>query len=135
MIHLRKFLFALMLATLPQSGHAFTATNGLKVNPAGGAVFEVIGRSRTRGEGYWCAAADFARRKLKSGWHDQVYIARTLGQSTTSKRVSAVHFTVDPAAAGVALIKPSHSLNSYKVGDHMSVQIANNYCNAGIDAF
>ena len=126
-------LVSLLASTLPQpafsqSSASFTGRNGIRVAPVDNTVFEVILRRSGGGAQYWCGAADYARRVLKVGWSSKIYIARGLGPSVTSNRRSAVHFTVDPGAAGVTPIPPSLSLNALKVGDNMSVQNANNYC-------
>lgn len=121
-------LVSLLASTLPQSAAAFTGRNGTRVAPVNDAVYEVVLRRSSDGAGYWCGAADYARRVLKTGWSTTIYIARGRGPSVTTDRRYAVHFTIDPTAAGITPIAPSLSLNALNTGDNMSLQNANTYC-------
>lgn len=121
------FIVALTMVAIPHTGHTFAATNGLSVNPVNGAVFEVNDGRGARAPAFWCAAANYARRSLKVDWQTELYIVRTMGPSTTSNRGAAVHYSIDPGAVGVTPAASS-SMNSYVVGDHMTVQRANTYC-------
>ena len=127
----RMGLWASLIAA-PGLALAFTAPNRLNVNPVDAAVFEVIGKPGSTGADYWCAAADYAQRKLRVPWKSELYIARTRGPSVTSGRKSAVHFTLDPGAAGISASGPSLSLNALRTGDHMSVQLAHTYCQQAV---
>lgn len=118
----------LAVAAAPQSGHAFTATNGLTVAPVNNVVFEVNDARGAPSQAYWCAAANYAKRKLKAGWQDELYVARTMGHSETSDRPNAVQFTIDPGAAGVTPAGPGSSIDSFVVGDHMKLQKSNGFC-------
>ncbi len=114
--------------TQPQFADALTVRNGVRVNQVNSAVFEAVPRSSGNGMILWCAASEYARRALNASWQTEIYVARGMGPSETTNRRSAVQFTIDPNAAGVTPIDGSHSLNSFKVGDHMSVQRANGFC-------
>lgn len=131
-IYVAAFALAL-LATLsmlaPDAAFAFSGKRGTRVAPVNKVVFEVVARSSGSGPEYWCGAADYARRALGAEWKATIYIARGRGPSVTTGRRSAVQFTLDPAAAGITPIPPSISLNSLKVGDNMTVQQGNSYCN------
>ncbi|MDK3075473.1 hypothetical protein QO034_20570 [Sedimentitalea sp. JM2-8] len=119
---------AILLVGAPGAGDAFTSRSGARVNPVNQAVFEVVPRSSGNGPIIWCAAADYAQRALKAPWQARVYVARGRGVSVTTGRRSAVQFTLDPAAAGIVPNGTSLSLNSFAVGDSMSVQQAFGYC-------
>lgn len=123
-----KTVLRAALLALPCTAMAFTAPNRLNVNPVDANVFEVIGKPGSSGPDYWCAAADYANRALRAPWAAKLYIARTRGPSVTSGRKSAVHFTLNPSAAGVTPASASLSLNALKEGDNMSVQLAHTYC-------
>ena len=110
------------------SAQEFRGRLSTRVNPVNAAVFEVVARSSSRGSDFWCGAADYARRALGRGWSERVYVARSMGPSVTTNRRSAVHFTLDPGAAGITPGKSSLSINTFKVGDSMSIQQANTYC-------
>ncbi|MBV1896572.1 MAG: hypothetical protein KUG70_08950 [Rhodobacteraceae bacterium] len=123
-----QIILALSIAAVPQTGHAFAAANGLTVEPVNSAVFEVNDSKGARAPAYWCAAANYAMRELKAGWKDKLYVARTMGHSAVSDRGNAVQFTVDPAAAGVTAAGSGSSMESFVVGDNMTLQQANTYC-------
>ena len=123
-------VLAMIGVILPDSGRAgFSGRLGTWINQVNANVFEVIPRSSGSGPVFWCGAADYAHRGLGASWSAQLYIARGRGPSETTKRRSAVQFTLDPGAAGISPSGPSYSLNSLRVGDHMSVQQAYLYCN------
>ena len=124
---------ALMAAGIPHPAQAsFASKKGMRVNPVNGAVFEVVTRGAAKGRDYWCGAGDYARRAVNAPWSASVYITRGLGQSETTGKRSAVQFTLDPAAAGMAAPAPAPgvtlSLNSLAVGESMTVQSALGYC-------
>lgn len=135
----RSFVVGAALALMPllmaDAALAFSGKRGTRVAPVNKAVFEVVARGSGSGPEYWCGASDYARRVLGAGWSDTIYIARGRAQSVTTNRRSAVQFTLDPAAAGIPPTAPSISLNSLKVGDNMSVQQGNTYCNMPPDRF
>lgn len=116
-----------MALAVPVPAFAFSSINGTRVNPVNANVFEVVPKNSGQGTAIWCAAADYARRKLKLDWQADIYVARGLGQSETTKRRSAVQFTANPGAVGITPTT-SFRINNFKVGDHMSVSQANSYC-------
>lgn len=118
---------ALMLA-LPQAAMAWTARNGLRVNPVDEAVFEVIARGATDAADYWCAASEYANSRLGAAWTTRMYIARTRGPSVTTNRRSAVHFTIYPDRAGITPIDSQVFMNQLTEGDNMSLQQARSHC-------
>ncbi len=106
---------------------AFTSRKGARVNPVNSLVFEVVPRN-SRGSEIWCGAADYAHRALGAPWQSRIYVYREMGQSETTGRRTAVQFTMDPQAAGIAPGASSLSLNNFVVGDSMSVQQAFTHC-------
>lgn len=120
----------LTLATGTQVlANEYRGPSGTRINPVSDSVFEVVARSSTRGPDFWCGASDYARRALGRGWTDRVYVAREMGPSVTTNRRSAVHFTVDPSVVGGGSTGGVRSVNRFVVGDSMSIQQANRYCN------
>lgn len=112
----------------PAAAQGYRSPRGVRVNQVSNILFEAIGSS-SQGSDFWCAASDYARRYLGAGWSQQIYVARGMGPSVTTNRRSAVHFTLDPGAAGVTpLDRKSLSANRFTPGDSMSVQVANTYC-------
>lgn len=124
-------LLALLPLLVPDAALAFSGKRSTRIAPVNKAVFEVVARGSGTGYDYWCGASDYARRALGAEWSATIYIARGRGTSVTTGRRSAVQFTLDPDAAGITPVPPSLSLNALKVGDNMSVQQANTYCNMG----
>ena len=88
-------------------------------------VFEVIPRGRTDADGYWCAAADFARRSLGAGWQQPIYVVRGYGPSEATGRRTAVQFSLSPRPEGVAQdVKTVVSLRQgFVPGFNMSVSV------------
>jgi hypothetical protein len=117
-----------IVGTIPTISDAFAGRRNTIVNPVSEVVFEVIVPRFEVSTDFWCGAADYSRRALGASWKTRIYVARTRGKSVTSNYPSAVHYTIDPKAAGVTPIETQMSLGSFKVGDSMSVQQANNYC-------
>lgn len=111
------------------SASAFTSRLGAKVNPVNADVFEVVPKSGGIGQDYWCGAGDYARRELKAGWSDVVYISRGRGPSETTGKRSAVQFTMNAQVAGASPGASYKSDNSLERGEGMSVQSAFGYCN------
>jgi hypothetical protein len=84
---------ALLLAlTLALPAQAFTAQNGLLVQPDGSG-FTVPWRGRSGASDFWCAAGDYAIRALRLNPAEVIY------RASPPKRGAgeAVRFTLDPA--------------------------------------
>ena len=113
---------------LPHAADAFSGKKNTRVNPVNDKVFEVIIKNSSRSTDYWCGAADYARRGLGADWRARIYIARARGQSVTTNRRSAVHFTLDPASAPGADQIGIIRFGQLQEGDSMSVQQAHQYC-------
>ncbi|MEX0308161.1 MAG: hypothetical protein AB3N12_12325 [Ruegeria sp.] len=114
---------ALLMTSSPEMADA--APNGYRTEAMSGTEFEVIPRARQDIDGYWCAAADFARRKLGAGWQQRIYVLRGYGPSVTTGRRTAVQFTLKaPANAD----QQSSFSVGFQPGSSMSVQGANGRC-------
>ncbi len=118
-------LAALVLST-PAS--AFNGRIGYQTVALNSSVFEVIPRGRTDVDGYWCAAADFARRTLGAGWQQRIYVVRGYGPSEATGRKTAVQFSLQPPKE-TAQRSSKYVSSGFKAGDSMSVQGANGRCN------
>ena len=118
------------LITLSVSATASAARNGFQAHPLNDTDFEVIPGPRMDTDGYWCAAADYARRNLGAGWRDEIYILRGYGPSETTGRRTAVQFSMQmPANLG----QQSSVSAGFRAGDSMSVQRANGRCNSRVN--
>lgn len=74
------------------------ARNTMQVapDPARPNTAAVISRAQAGPSDFWCAAGDYAIRRLGASPTDRVYILRGLGPSPVSFGRSAVTFTTDP---------------------------------------
>lgn len=113
--------FVIILVSVDDA-QAFRSRNGLEVNPISDTVFEVVDNGRTFGPGYWCAAADYARRALRMPWLATLYVHRGLGWAETANRRPSVQFSSEGSGKGIV------SLGVPSTGDAMSVQRANTMC-------
>lgn len=116
---------AVILLTVPVSS-ASAARNGYQTVSVNNTVFEVIPRARQDVDGYWCAAADYARRTLGAGWQQRIYVWRGYGPSEATGRRTAVQFSLQQPT-NVAQQSSSFSVG-FKAGESMSVQGANGRC-------
>ncbi|WP_424833230.1 hypothetical protein [Ruegeria sp.] len=115
---------ALIALSIPVTADA--SRNGYQTEAINSTDFEVIPRARRDVDGYWCAAADFARRTLGAGWQQRIYVLRGYGPSVTTGRRTAVQFSLKMPAN----TPPQSSVSAgFKPGDSMSVQGANGRCN------
>ncbi|SLN31267.1 hypothetical protein RUM8411_01296 [Ruegeria meonggei] len=118
-------VFAALVLGTPAS--AFNGRLGYQTVAVNSSIFEVIPRGRTDADGYWCAAADFARRSLGAGWQQPIYVVRGYGPSEATGRRTAVQFSITPPE-GVDLNVMSNSVG-FIPGQSRSVQSANGLCN------
>lgn len=127
MVDKLKYCAALAVFALGIPLAANAANLGFQTNAINGTDFEVVPRSRDDTDGYWCAAADFARRGLGAGWQDPIYVLRGYGPSVTTGRRTAVQFSLKPPSAD-ASAQSGSSRGPFKFGSSMSVQSANARC-------
>lgn len=116
---------AALALSIPVTADA--APNGYRTEPINSTDFEVIPRADQFADGYWCAAADFARRKLGAGWQQRIYVLRGYGPSVTTGRKTAVQFSLNQPADGTPQ-KSSFVTAGFVPGSSMSVQGANGRC-------
>ncbi|WP_170422079.1 hypothetical protein [Ruegeria arenilitoris] len=117
---------AAILLSVPATASA--ARNGFQTVALNNTEFEVIPRARRDVDGYWCAAADFARRTLGAGWQDRIYVVRGYGPSEATGRRTSVKFSISPPAGGTPQ-QGSFVSSGFNPGESMSVQGANGRCN------
>lgn len=122
----RKFCFALLVATLPGAGLAFTAVNRMEIVPMSGGVFEVIGRVGSGAADYWCGAGDFAISQLRAKPTQRAYMWSEIGPSQTRPGKKAIQFSLSVPPSGPA--DSSYSLSMKRIGDNMRVSQAQHYC-------
>jgi len=118
------------LMALCLSATASSARDGFRAFPLNDTDFEVTPGPRMNVGGYWCAAADYARRHLDAGWQDRIYVLRGYGPSATTGRRTAVQFSMNmPTNVG----QQSSVTSGFQPGYSMSVQRANGRCNRSVN--
>lgn len=127
------FLTVFTLTGLSTQADALTTRMGDRVLPVNDVVFEVIPRGKQRVGDFWCAASEYARRELGAGWSDRIYLVRGRGPSVTTGRKTAVQFSLTPEAVGVTPLENELTTirTGLKVGDNMTVNQGNSYCEFG----
>lgn len=75
---------------------AFTARNGVRVNPVNADVFEVIARPNGRKSDFWCGAGSYASGALGAPDNVLVYTVGGAGQGVTMKSPDAAQFSLKP---------------------------------------
>lgn len=121
---------AVMLGATPAMAQlSYTNIGGYRAIQLNDAIFEVIPQGLSATGRYWCTASRFARIRLNENWRDRIYVARGYGPSLTTGRKTAIQFTTDPEKAGIKPLQNGSVVSGFVVGDSMSVQQADQYCN------
>ncbi|MCE8511327.1 hypothetical protein KBY22_01370 [Ruegeria pomeroyi] len=133
MTGLTKILALAVFLGAAAQAQALTTRMGHRVLPVNDAVFEVVPRGKQRVGDFWCAASEYARRELGAGWNDRIYLVRGRGPSVTTGRKTAVQFSMTPEAVGVTPLENELTTirTGLKVGDNMTVNQGNSYCEFG----
>ena len=128
---MRPFKYALAalfaFAPLAQAQTVHVTPDRARVFPLSDGSFEVAPPRGQVLDGYWCAAADYARRGLGADWGQDIYVARGLGDGVAINRTSTVIFTLTPVPSD----KPDRFItrtNAVHVGDRLNVQEADHKC-------
>lgn len=121
------FYAALLAVVMPvgASAQTFRAVNDLNVVPLGRSTFEVI---EARGEGprgIWCAAAEYAERRL--GAQGRIYISEARGPSRSIAGRKSVVFTTNAASLTQGPFR-STSLSTSQVGIGLPIDHAIQFC-------
>lgn len=125
---MRPFIFAAIFAiATPIASHAqtFRAINDLYVIPLSRSTFEVIEARGEGPQGIWCAAAEYAERRL--GAKGRVYIREGRGPSRSVSGRKSVVFTTDAATLKQGPFQ-SLSLNTSQVGVGLPIAHAIQFC-------
>ncbi|WP_208349080.1 hypothetical protein [Pseudaestuariivita rosea] len=126
-------VFGLVLClAIPTVGKAdsLLAQNGLRAQGNGGNQIEVFTRAGFHGRDYFCAAGDYARRKLGAGATDRVMITRAPGGSPTRPNRRSMSFELFPAGAPID-DKNSFVLSPRNVGLSRTVAHSIHLCKEG----
>ncbi|MCV6597699.1 MAG: hypothetical protein OIF40_11545 [Mangrovicoccus sp.] len=109
----------------------FSAKNGFVVHPIGEGRFEVIARGSSAANGYFCAAGDYARRRLGAMPADRVIVVDPVGPAVNNPGGKSAKFTVVPSGTGSSSISP----NVNRVGQSMSIAHARTLCDRSMPGF
>jgi len=75
---------------------AFSARNGVRVNPVNADVFEVIARPNGRKSDFWCGAGSYASQQLGAPDNALVYTVGGSGRGVTMNSPDAAQFSLKP---------------------------------------
>ena len=89
-------LALILAATLATPAAAFTAVNGLTVNPVAGG-FEVVAQGADGPRQIWCAAGQYARALQGNAGNARIYIVTPYGPAQTRPGWRGVSFTIAPS--------------------------------------
>jgi len=120
-------IIAALAALLPvaASANSFKAYNNLAVVPLSGSAYEVIISRGEGARGVWCAAADYAVRRL--GAQGRIYIQEGRAPSRSVAGRSSVIFTTNVDTLSVAPVR-SVTLTTSQVGTGLPVNHAVQFC-------
>lgn len=92
-------LAAIVLMGAAQSADAFRTKDGMlaQSDPSRNGVFETFAKSGAGTSEYWCAAGDFALRKLHVPVATRLYVVRGPGRSNIDPSRKSVVFTYSPS--------------------------------------
>lgn len=126
---MRTALLALAITLVPglAAAQSFTAVNHLKVVPLNKSTFEVIEARGEGARGMWCAASEFAQKRLGLKRGGRIYVHTARGPSISGLGRKGVVFTADPSTLSVPP-STSVSVSVRQVGQGLPIQHAYLFC-------
>lgn len=124
--HLLAPLSVTLMAATPAS--AYTAINGLTVNPVGQGAYEVVSYGGDGPRQIWCAAGQYARQMLGHGNNARVSILRGYGPSATIPGKRGVTFTTAPTNGPRPGSNGNYSVSIRTPGFNLSTAHAEGFC-------
>ena len=118
---------AALVALVASPAAAFTAINGLQVNPVQGG-FEVVSYGGDGPRQIWCAAADYARHVQGARNTQRIYILDGYGPSKTRQGKRAVAFTLNGADGPRLGTNGNYSVSLRQPGFNISTGHAEQFC-------
>lgn len=111
------------------SSTAFTAQNGVRVNPVNADVFEVFARPNGRQSDFWCGAGSYASRVLGAADSAPVYAVGGAGRGVTFDSPDAAQFALKPPSqVSGATNRPANRGWGPEVGQSTTVGSARRSC-------
>ncbi|MCT8159333.1 hypothetical protein [Pseudoruegeria sp. SHC-113] len=126
-------LTALAACNTSSGPPAFIAQNSLQViaNPSRPVDFEVLQQSPNGPSDYWCAAGDYAMRKLGVPSTARIYLRKPIGPAEFRSGRNAIGYTVDPSPelSQRASVLPSRlTMSINRVGENWGAEHARFTC-------
>lgn len=118
----RPIATVLALAALAGPAAAYTARNGLRVEPLGAQGFRVAYGGKSGAAAFWCAAGDYAQRQLGLDAADRIWRVTPVPRRTGEGMVFSTR--PDNAAEKTGLV-----IVLGRKGASLTVAAAVNYCN------
>jgi hypothetical protein len=123
---LRNVLMAALLAAVPGpsvlADTEFRAINRMTVTPAENGVFYISGRATLWARDYWCAAGEYALRRLRLPETARIYVVDPYRPGRNE-----IGFSTDPGGLEpVRIIDLGSSVR--EAGSNLSVAVADSFC-------
>ena len=117
----------LAIGLMTQPAQAFTAMNGLSVNPVPGG-FEVLTGGGAGPRDIWCAAAHYATRVQGAGATNRIYILHGYGPSQTARGYRSVAFTLQGSGGSRPGSNGNYSVSIRTPGFNLNAAHAGSFC-------
>ncbi len=122
-------LAVIFTVTAPSASYAWRATNSLRVNPEGQATFEVIQSGGISAADAWCAAGDYAIRRLGANSNQRIYLIEGKHIARTEERRRfGYSFSLTPPTEAQNFSRNPLTLSLRNVGDSLTAINARQYC-------
>lgn len=115
-------------------GGGFVSRGGVKVTPVNADVFEVGVRSNAIEANFWCAAGDYASRRLGAPNNARVYVVGGTGPGTVTANPETAQFSLKPPQVAQGATGRSGRWGP-RLGASKSVGSARQDCNIDQNSF
>lgn len=129
------FLIVLVACAGPQpsASRLFVASNDHRVYGLGEPDrFEVLSRPGAAGRDYFCAASEYAIRRLRAGPTDRLVVATPIGGSLAQPSRRAVGFQLVPQGVAVP-DRRGVTVSVSRVGENLNVAHGRSFCRDELD--
>jgi hypothetical protein len=131
-MRLHAIIAAVGLAALGVPAQAFTAINGLAVNPVQGG-FEVVSYGGDGPRQIWCAAGEYARAVHGVSGSQRIYISDGYGPSKTVRGKRGVSFTLAGTNGPRPGTNGNYSVSMRTPGFNLAAAHAESFCDDVFD--
>ncbi len=124
-----SILIVISTMIAPSASYAWRAFNNLRVNPEGQVTFEVIQSGGISAADAWCAAGDFAIRRLGANSNQRIYLVEGKHIARTEERRRFGYtFSLKPPPEAQNFSSNPLTLSLRNVGDSLTAINARQYC-------